>query len=42
MWTQPELTFLRGLHVTNMIGWLFFAALVVVIGWKYYDEFGRK
>ena len=42
MWTQPELSFLRGIDLTSMIGWFFSAALVVIIGWKYYDEFGRK
>jgi hypothetical protein len=42
MWAQPEMNYLQGVDATKILGSLFFLALVAVVAWKYYDEFGRK
>ena len=42
LWTKPELSYLQGIDATKILSWGFFLALVAVVAWKYYDEFGRK
>ena len=42
MWTQPELNFLQGVDATKILSSFFTLALIAVVAWKYYDEFGRK
>lgn len=42
MWAQPEMNFLQGVDATKILSSFFLFALIAVVAWKYYDEFGRK
>jgi hypothetical protein len=42
MWARPELTFLQGVDGTSIAGTVALVAFIVVVAWKYYDEYLRK
>ena len=36
LWSRPDIEYLRGFMLTNIVGSGITVALVVVVGWKYY------
>jgi hypothetical protein len=42
LWSRPDIEYLRGYRLPNIVATLITGALVAVIGWKYYQEFWRK
>tara|TARA_B100001248_G_C27150314_1_gene348681 strand:+ start:251 stop:496 length:246 start_codon:yes stop_codon:yes gene_type:complete len=41
IYTQPEFSHLQGLNLTNLSAMLFGTAFVVVVLWKFYQEFWK-
>jgi hypothetical protein len=42
LWSRPDFVFLRGYMLANIVGSGITIALILVVVWKYYQEFWRK
>ena len=42
MWAQPDLGYLRGYVLTNILAVAISTCLICLVAWKYYNEYWRK